>query len=195
MGNRLILLVIAGIISLISSPTILTAADSVEVTGLDTAGVVETVPEPEPEPATEVAYVPAAPAAGYVTTVAAPQVANYTVTAYTGSIEVNPSYSDIYKTNKLVYGHNSGALLGSLANRYVGEEFMITEGGVAYNYRVADIVVYEKTADGYLNGNARLMGTIMRTAMGHSIALMTCAGQMLGGGDATHRLVVYADAI
>ena len=191
MGNRLILLLIAGIISLVSSSTVLTAADSVEVTGLDTTGVVETVPEPEPEPVTEVAYVPAAPAAGYVA--AAPQVANYTVTTYSGDIMVNPA--GIVKTGSLIYGHNSWDLMGSLANRYTGEVFTITEGGVARNYRVAAIVMYEKTADGYLNGDPFLMGDLVYGAMGHSVAMMTCAGQMLGGGDATHRLVVFADAM
>ena len=54
---------------------------------------------------------------------------------------------------------------------------------------------YEKTADGYLNGDPYLMGDIVYGAMGHSVALMTCAGKMIYPNDATHRLVVYADAL
>ena len=86
-------------------------------------------------------------------------------------------------------------MLGDLAYRYVGEVITITEGGVIANYQVTDIVTYEKTADGYLNGDRGLMGRIMRSAMGHTVALMTCAGTSYGNGDASHRLVVYADAI
>ena len=190
MGNRLFLLLIIGIIGLVSSSTALTATDTVMVTGLDNTGVVETVPLPEPEPVDEVVYAPSAPTAGQLT---APSVANYTVTGYSSSIEINPV--GIMKTGSLIYGHNSYDLMGSLSARYNGEVFTITEGDVARNYQVAVIVIYEQTADGYLNGDPYLMGDIVYGAMGHSVALMTCTGQMLPGNDATHRLVVYADAI
>ena len=192
MGKRLFLFIIAGIMGLVCGPSMMTTADTVQVIGIDNTGVVETVPEPEPE----VETTPAAPAAGYAPTVYAapevPQIANYTVTAYSGSIVVNPSYADIYRTGNLIYGHNTGGLLGSLANRYVGEVFTITEGGVAQNYRVTAMVTYEKTADGYLNGDPYLMGKIV---YGSSLALMTCAGVNYGNGDASHRLVVYAEAM
>ena len=191
MGKRLFLLIILSLMGAIATPTILTAADDVVVAGVSNTGVTETVPVAEPEPVTEVDYAPAAPAAGYVT--ATPQAANYTVTGYSGGIEVNPV--GIMKTGNLIYGHNSSGILGSLAYRYVGEVFTITEGGVARNYQVAAIAMYEKTADGYLNGDPYLMGDLVYGAMGHSVAMMTCAGQMLGNGDATHRLVVFADAI
>ena len=45
-----------------------------------------------------------------------------------------------------------------------------------------------------LDGSGNYMNSVS-TAWGHSIALMTCAGQSLGSGDATHRLVVFADAL
>ena len=191
MGKRLFLLLFAGLMGLANTPGILTAADTVRVNGLDNTGVVETILEPEPEPEPELVY---APVAGYAP--AAPQIANYTVTVFSGSIIADGlSYYDIYKTGMLVYGHNSGNLLGSLANRYEGEVFTITEGGVATNYRVAAKVLYNKTADGYLEGDPYLMGDIVYTAMGHSIALMTCAGISYGNGDASQRLVIYADRI
>ena len=200
MGKRLFLLLIISFIGIINTPNILMATDTVEAenpvfNAVETVPLPEPEPEPEPEPvSTTVQY--AAPVAGYVTTPAAPQVVNYTVTVYSGTIVAdNLSYYDIYKTNKLVYGHNSYNLLGNLVNRYVGETITITEGGVAQTYRVSDIVLYEKTSDGYLNHDRTLMGRVMRTAMGHSVALMTCAGTSYGNGDASHRLVVYADAI
>ena len=202
MGKRLFLLLIVGFIGIINTPEILMATDSV-VAENPVFNAVETVPlpEPEPEPTPEPESVSltvqyAAPVAGYATTPATPQITNYTVTVYSGTIVAdNLSYYDIYKTNKLIYGHNSYNLLGNLSNRYVGETITITEGGVAQTYRVSDVVLYEKTSEGYLNHDRTLMGRIMRTAMGHSVALMTCAGTSYGNGDASHRLVVYADAI
>ena len=194
MGKRLFLLLIICLFGVVVSPRILTAADDVVVSGVSNTGITETVPLPDPEPevVSEATYAPAAPVAGQLT-VAAPQVVNYTVTGYSGGIEMNPV--GIVKTGSLVYGHNTWNVMGSLANRYMGEVFTITEGSAVQNYQVSAIVMYEKTADGYLNGDPYLMGDIVYGAMGHSVALMTCAGQMLGGGDATHRLVVFADAV
>lgn len=202
MGKRLFLLLIVGFMGIINTPEILMATDSV-VAENPVFNAVETVPlpEPEPEPAPEPKSVSltvqyAAPVAGYATMPATPQITNYTVTVYSGTIVAdNLSYYDIYKTNKLVYGHNSYNLLGNLSNRYVGETITITEGGVTQTYRVSDVVLYEKTSEGYLNHDRTLMGKIMRTALGHSVALMTCAGTSYGNGDASHRLVVYADAM
>lgn len=198
MAKSLFLLIIANLIGVMVNPLVLTATDTVVVNGLNTARVVETVPlpEPEPEPEPVKASTPVAPAVVAVETPKAPQTVNYTVTVQTNSMIANGlSYSDIYKFRKLVYGHNSWNLLGNLVYRYAGENFTITENGVATNYRVAEVAIYEKTADGSLNGDKRLMARIANSAMGHSIALMTCSGTPLGNGDATHRLVVFADAI
>lgn len=191
MGKRLFLFVLIGLMGLANTSGILTAADAVKVTGLNDAKAVETVALVEPEPEPEVIY---APAAGYAPVT--PLIANYTVTVYSADIIADGlSYYDIYKTGMLVYGHNSSNLLGSLSNRYEGEIFTVTEGGVATNYRVAVKIWYNKTADGYLEGDPYLMGDIVDTAMNHSIALMTCAGVSYGNGDASQRLVVYADRV
>ena len=202
MVKKMCLLFISSLVAIAMSPSFLTSADDVVVTGVNDARAVETIPlsepEPEPEPVIESVVATRAPQAGIVT---APVTPNYTVTSYVGSISEyvasynNLSYSAIYKYNKMVYGHNTANLLGSLANRYVGETITITEGGVARNYRVSEKVYYNKTADGNLNNDPRLMSNIANTALGHDVALLTCAGQMLGGGDATQRLVIYADAI
>lgn len=189
MARSLFLFIITAITVLVN-PIALSAANEVAVTGLNPAGMVETVPLPEPEP--EPVYDPV-----YVV----PVVQNYTVGAYIGSVGEfnsvanNLSYSYIYKYNKMIYGHNSAGLLGSLAYRYVGETITITEGGVTNNYVVSAIAMYAKTADGFLEGDKHLMTSIANTALGHDVALLTCAGTSYGNGDASHRLVVYADRV
>ncbi|MBR3121969.1 hypothetical protein IKF28_00795 [Candidatus Saccharibacteria bacterium] len=124
-----------------------------------------------------------------------PSVQNYTVTRYIGSVEEYTrtfdklSYNDIYKFRKMIYGHNTSNLLGNLKSRYVGEIIKVTEGGSSKKYRVASVTTYSK-AD-----VAKLMNKIANSAMGHDVAFLTCAGTPVGQGDATHRLVVLADAI
>ena len=197
MARRLFLLLLAGFVGIVGSPEILMASDSFMAVTPEFNAVETILPEPEPEPEPEQTPVTISytvPAAGYRPV--APQVKNYTVTIPTNRmISENLSYYDIYRFKKLVYGHNSSNLLGNLGSLAIGEVFTITEGGVIKNYRVADKLTYAKTADGNLENDPRLMRNIAYTAMGHDVALMTCAGVSLGGGDATHRLVVYADAI
>lgn len=125
---------------------------------------------------------------------------NYTITKIVNSqdeyvaLASSLSYNDIYRYQKLVYAHNSARLLGNLSARYVGEIFTITEAGATRTYRVADVQLYERTADGRLNGTPKLMNKIAKTALGHDVAIMTCAGTPDGRGGASHRLVVFADA-
>ena len=228
-------LLICSVLSVVMSPMVLTAADSVDVTGVSDVKAVETVAltkeevisgavskpkrtgavlaksedevaleeaiKVEENAAKKVSPVVAAkaPVAGYVA--AQPVKPNYTVTNYIGSISeylatyTNLSYSAIYKYGKMIYGHNSYNLLGSLRSRTVGEVITITEGGVARDYRVAAVAMYEKTADGNLNGDPRLMTRIATSAMGHDLVLFTCAGTAYGNGDSSHRLAVYVDAV
>ena len=130
----------------------------------------------------------------------APAPINYTVTSVVGSvsefisIHQNLSYSQIYRFESLVYGHNSANLLGNLGTLSPGEIFTITEGGVVQNYQVASVVYYQNTAEG-LNGDPTLMSQIAYGALGHSVAVMTCAGQMSSDGNASQRLVVFADLV
>ena len=192
MAKRLFLLFLVCVFEMTGLSLDLTAADTF-VSGMPDFAAVETVPEPEPEPEPEPAA-PLAPVAGYEVPVK--QTVNYTVTIYSGEMVVhNLSYGDLYKTGKLIYGHNSSNLLGNLGHLSIGEVFTITEGGVTSNYQVTNMVMYEKTPDGFLNGDWDLMGQIMRTAMGNDVAIMTCAGQSYGNGDASHRLVVYANRV
>lgn len=194
MAKRIFLLIFSAVMGITVAPDMLTSADSFELTGADFQAV-ETVPLPEPEPEVE----PVVPVA-YAAPVSVPQRINYNVTVYSGEIIANNlSYSDIYKTGNLVYGHNSTNLLGNLSSLAVGSEFTITEGGVAKTYQVANAVLFEKN-DGKLQLNGQ--GSYMRTVAGanlygvqYDVAVMTCAGTAYGNGDASHRLVVFANAI
>ena len=197
MAKRLFLLLFSAFVGISGSPEILMASDSFTLTGLDNAGITETVPLPEPEPEPEPAPVYVAPAPVHV----APQIVNYTVSFYIGSAKEygetfqNLSYNGLYKFRRMIYGHNSWNLLGNLANRYVGEIFTITEGGVARNYQVMAKQVYEKTGVSSLNNDPGLMTNIATTALGYDVALLTCYGTSYGNGDASHRLVIFANAI
>ena len=206
MAKRLFLLLFSAFIGIVGNPEILMASDSYELVGISNAGITETIPIEEPvsevveesaapTPIVTTSYV--APAPAYV----APQIANYTVSFYINSVDeytntVNSlRYDGIYKFRKMIYGHNTGNLLGNLTSRYIGENLTITEGGVTKQYVVSDIQVYRKTEDGYLENNRKLMSNIANTAMGHDIALFTCYGTSYGNGDASHRLVVFANAV
>ncbi len=170
------------------------AANDVDLADLNHNKITETVPIIEKKVEPEVVKAAKAPTAGARTAAPVVQTKNYTVSVFSGSIVMDCGNS-ICKTGKLLYAHNSASLFGNLSGISNGEVFTVTENGVVTSYRVAEKVVYEKTADGYLNSNMYLMGDIVYTAMGHSIAMMTCTGTSYGNGDASHRLVVYADAV
>ena len=190
--KKVFLILISSLISITMSPSILAATDRVSLTGLDDSDVVETVEKVE-EAQPVIAKAPEAGAEPAAAKVVA-QIKSYTVNIFSDTIVMDCGGS-ICKTGKLVYAHNSANLLGNLSGIAIGEIFNVTENGVTTSYRVADKVTYAKTSDGYLENDPYLMGKIKNTAMGHNMALMTCAGVSYGNGDASHRLVVYADAV
>lgn len=132
-------------------------------------------------------------------------IPNYTVTATSDTVVKNPG-SSIYRTKRILYAHNSSNLLGSIRNFTIGTNFTITENGATKTYEVADVRIFKKVdnytlqlcslndynactdATYYMNTlqNAKFNGKT------YSIAMMTCDGTSLGGGDATHRRVVFA---
>jgi hypothetical protein len=130
---------------------------------------------------------------------------NYNVTKSYDTVIKSPSYQDIYRSNKLVYGHNSSNLLGSAKALGVDSTFTLTENGITATYKVADVAIFQKLDDytlGYCTsgyndctGSTYYMSTFQNaTFMGktYSVALFTCDGTSLGNGDATHRRVVFA---
>lgn len=199
MAKRLFLL--ACLIGLSLVPKFLTATDMVNVVRINDSKAVETVPlpepEPEPEPESELTPVIAkAPVAGMTMAVATPKMVNYDVTIVTDKIVAkNLSYSDIYRTGKFIYGHNSSNLFGNLKYLNIGDVFTITEFGVVQKYRVMDKVIYEKAGNGYLNGSKSLTKEVEFNANGYNVSIMTCSGTAYGNGDASHRLVLFANAV
>ncbi len=212
MTKRLIISILYSFIGVISVPQFLAASDLVAVTGIDDKNVVETVVPVEPEPVTvavnntnntdntkvvkksttKATYVAPAP-------VSTPSIVNYRVTNHIGSVSEyiktakSLSYNSIYKYKKMIYGHNTSNLLGSLASRYVGETISITDNGQTRDYKVMLVRTYRKTSDGNLENDPYLMTDIANSAFGYDVALLTCAGTTYGNGDASHRLVVYAN--
>lgn len=187
MKKYILMILFSSFVGIFSNPEILSASNSVKTFDLDANKIVQTVIPEVPEVAEEVysgpTYAPAyAP-------VYEPRIFAVGVTVYKNDIEVNPNYSDIYQTGKLIYAHNTSGLLRGLYELYNGDTFSIN--GVTYN--VSERVVYEKTDAYSLNGSRAVMKNLKNSAYGHDFALMTCYGTSLGNGDATHRLVIFAD--
>lgn len=208
MARRLFLLIIASFIGVISNPNLLTAADDFTLNGLSNKGVVETIPLPEEKPAiptalsvTEYAYSP-------VTSASAPvpanniQIAGRTIQIVdVADTTVNAGdHVNRYGANFL-YGHNSAAVFGRLAGLGVGSTFSVTYGGVTTNYQVTKTMLFEKnptTGQLQLNGSGDFMFSVSNArseGVQYGVALMTCAGTSYGNGDASHRLVLFANAI
>lgn len=210
MKKYFLLAFIASLICIFSNPSRLAATDSVLVRRLDDSKAVETVvPEPVMVASAPEAIIARAPAAGRP--VAALRNVQASAPSYSYAISVagrTISIVDVSDTlvdagnhvnhiGKLYYGHNSAAVFGGLSGLGVGSVFSITQGGIVTNYRVAETALFTKnltTGTLQINGTGSYMRGIKNNAWGHSVALMTCAGQPLGNGDATHRLVIFADA-
>jgi sortase (surface protein transpeptidase) len=98
---------------------------------------------------------------------------------------------------KFLYGHNTSAVFGNLTSVGVGNVFTVAYGGTSRNYQVQEVQIFEKTSPKQLSASGRdyRMSYIANGMGRYDIVLMTCYGTMLGGGDATHRYVVFANAI
>ena len=208
----LILTLISSFIGIIGAPEFLMADNAVStISDLNPANIVETVipepePEPEPEPAPEpvyysyVAYAPAAPAPAPV--VYAPanhlDIAGRSLTVeYTPSTAVNAGDVVKFYNNKFLYGHNTGNVFGFLPSVGVGTVFSLTYEGVTTNYQVMEKVEYAKASPTSLslNGQEVAMSFIAKGKNIYNLTLMTCSGVSYGNGDASHRLVLFANAI
>lgn len=133
---------------------------------------------------------------------------NYSISKVSANIAKNPG-NDIIKVGKLIYGHNSTKLLGSALKLGTGSIFTVSENGTTTTYQVASTALFKKldnytlnlcNANNYTDCNH---GTYYMESFknayfkgkNYSIALFTCDGDSLGGGDATHRKVVFANQI
>ena len=198
MVKNTFLLIVASLITIMMSPSVLTATDDVTVTRVSDARAVETVPLPEPE-----SVVAKAPVAGYAPVYRAP-TNNVLIGGRTlevipvGSTTVDAG-NHVNKYDSLLYGHNSYNVFAPVLSMGVGSTFTVTYGGVTTTYQVANAITFEKNGELLqLNGSGNFMNPVSRAVhMGvhYDIAVMTCAGQSLGGGDATHRYVLFANAV
>lgn len=213
MARSLFLSIISVIITVCSNAISLAATDEVAITGLNPAGIVETVPlpEPEPEPEPVLQEMPAAPVAGsnnaiYAQTYAAPApvapvIENYTVTVQVANakqyneLAYNLSYSDIYKFRNMVYGHNASNLLLSLSYKNIGDVISVTEGGVTTNYQIVwkreMLKVSAKELQDTMTGQVYAMDDISRALGTYHLALETCSGY----GNTPYRWVLFANRI
>ena len=196
MAKRLFLLLFVCFMGMISSPQFLMADDFIRVSRVNDDLATQTeiiLPEPDVVPEVEVEPMWNEASYDYEKVYYQP---NYNVTIVTDEIvDGDLSYYDIYRTDKFIYAHNTANLLGSIIYMYEGMYFSITENGVATTYQVITTAIYEKAENGYLNGDKELTKDVEYEASGYSISMMTCYGTMLGNGDATHRFVVFADAV
>lgn len=194
MAKRLFLLLISSLIELAFGANYLSATDTFSINAPGNEAV-ETVIEPEIVENNNIKTSNTATISGSATSYSAPVgLANYTVTSVTEKIVQYPSYSDIYRTGKFLYAHDSSNLFGSIVYYNVGDTITITEGGVARKYVVADRAVYEKI-NGLLSGSVSVTKDVEYGACGHDLVMMTCYGAHYGNGDASHRLVLFLDAV
>ena len=181
------------------------------MTGLDNSGITETIPlpEPEPEPAKvqSVAVQPVAvkaPTAGATPAVPANnvQVAGRTVQIVdVGNTTVDAGNHVNKYGARFLYGHNLAGVFGGLAELGVGSTFSVTYGGATTEYQVSNVVIFEKNAENGLlqiDGFGDYMYSVaaaVYNGVQYDMALMTCYGTSYGNGDASHRLVIFANAI
>ena len=103
---------------------------------------------------------------------------------------------------RFLYGHNSAAVFGGLKNLGVGNTFTVTLDGNQNTYKIVKIVFFNKNVTKgtiELTGDStNYMNQVARASfkgVQYDLSIMTCHGQSLGGGDATERLVIFANKI
>lgn len=229
MIKRLIIILVSSFLGIVGAPEILMASDDYDLTGLNGAGITETiqvieeVAEEEPaivaeEPAPESVYqAPAqampAPEPVYQEPVLPAShiiVGGRTIEIIDSNDTKNDAGRYVARYNaSFLYGHNSSTVFDVLYGVRIGEAFTVVYNGITTTYRIQDIVIYRKTgettlrvddASSSIDGEDVPMKYIAKGQekyMGaqHDVALMTCYGTSYGNGDASHRLVVFADAI
>lgn len=160
-------------------------------------------PAPEPEPEPEPVYNTPATQPDHI------EVAGNWVSLYDTNSTADDAGSNALRfinpakgyNGNFIYGHNSWNVFGGLVNLGIGSTFTVTKDNVTTTYQVANIVIFEKnqeTGKLQLNGEGTYMNNVARAkhnGVQYSLSLMTCHGQSLGHGDATHRLVIFANAI
>lgn len=207
MAKRLFLLLILGLFNIAMTPGFLMAADEVVLSDINPSKIYQTIEIVEEEPEEiyeEIAYadtieeapvyyepVYVAPSNSIAVAGRVINIVDVDNTAVDAADHVN-KYGD-----KFLYGHNSSRVFGGLYGVGVGSVFTVVYNGVSTNYQVQEAVTYEKASGTTLSvdGVVYNMRSIVKGLGRYDMVLMTCAGESYGNGDASHRLVIYANAI
>lgn len=204
MGKRLFLLLFSAFVGIFGSPEILMASDDFALTGLNNAGITETVPivEEIPEPESTPIYTYVAPAPVYVAPANNIAVAGRTLEIMDVADTTVDAGNHVNKYGaRFLYGHNTANVFGGLTSLGVGSTFSVTYGGITTTYQVAKVVIFEKNAGTgqlQLNGTGNYMRSVANAksdGVQYGLSLMTCYGTSYGNGDASHRWVIFANAI
>ena len=94
---------------------------------------------------------------------------------------------------KFFFGHNSANLLSGLANLGFGSTFKITKNNTTKTYQVKKVIVVPN--DATLLRNMPSIAKAQYQGVSYGVSIMTCAGTSYGNGNATHRVLVFADTI
>ena len=223
MFKKIAIILFSGLLGIFVNPEILTASDTVTLTDLDNSSIVQTVPLPEKaninfalqeetsdeqvayyeEPYYEEYYEEAYYEPVYYAPYNSIQITGRTIEVVdVDDTSVNSGDHVSKYGDKFLYGHNSWSVFGELYNMVVGDTFTLNYNGSSNTYVVREIVVYEKNVElGRLqiNGAGSYMYSVSRaksiSGITYDYALMTCYGTSFGNGDASHRLVIFANML
>ena len=218
MAKRLFLLLISGLIGIVMAPDFLMATDDVQIAApvfddVLTEEIVEETPVAYEEPVEEAIYYesvyeePVYKEPVYEEPIYyAPANTISIAGKYLEVVDVDSTLDDSGEHvnkygDRFLYGHNSWNVFGSLVNLGVGETFSVYYGGVNQNYQISKIVIYEKNANTgklQINGEGSYMNAVAKaknSGVQYDLSIMTCYGTSYGNGDASHRLVIFANAI
>ncbi len=196
MFKKTLILILSSFVGIVASPNFLSASSDIQVTEINNSGIVKTViPEP------------VQPAAQTVRTAKTAKIPANRITIGGRTIAVEQS-SDTridagsvvkFYNNRFLYGHNSRNVFGFLNKNMKGMTFSLTYNGVTTNYKIMDAKIYKKASQTSLYDEEADktygMTYISKGMNKYSLTLMTCSGTSYGNGDASHRLVLYANAI
>lgn len=90
---------------------------------------------------------------------------------------------------KLLYAHNYASIFGKIGS---AKSFSVTLDGVTKNYQVVKVVTLTKAETANF---MRAFKYGQYLGQSYDYVLMTCAGTIYGNGDASHRMIVFANAV